>query len=72
MPKRVISVDDDRELVRMLSLRCRSLGLDVDAALDGFDAICSIFLGGGCELPDLKPQEWHRGFAQAACLRSSA
>lgn len=44
MPRRVLIADDDRQLVRALARRCRSLGLQVETAADGFHAACTLFL----------------------------
>jgi len=37
--KRILIVDDDRDLVQSLTLRCQTLGLDVVAAYDGLTAL---------------------------------
>lgn len=44
MPQRVLIADDDRSLVRVLARRCRDLGLQVETAIDGFHAACTLFL----------------------------
>lgn len=46
MPKHILIADDDRALVRLLAGRCRSLGLKVEEATNGFLAETSIFLRG--------------------------
>ena len=43
MNDRVILIaDDDKDLVELLSFRCRSLGLGVDTAHDALDALTKI------------------------------
>jgi len=36
--KKVLIVDDDRDLVRSLQIRCETLGLDVNTSYDGMEA----------------------------------
>jgi len=36
--KKVLIVDDDRNLVRSLRIRCESMGLDVNTSYDGMEA----------------------------------
>src|SRR6185369_9715924 len=41
-PPLVLIADDDRDMVDALSMRCRWLGLVVEHAYDGMNAICKI------------------------------